>query len=161
MENGFLSGLYFPVTSITHQLETAMHRPKLIKPVKLLPISFLLMVSLAQAGDNESADATLERGRYVLTISGCNDCHTAGFAVSEGNVLSEDQWVTAAKTLVRRPPMPWFNLNQTSEDDLRAMYQFIRSLGEPGEPGRAYIPPDQEPPPPYATFPAPPPAESE
>jgi hypothetical protein len=75
--------------------------------------------------------------------------------------LSEDQWVTAAKTLVRRPPMPWFNLNQTSEDDLRAMYQFIRSLGEPGEPGRAYIPPDQEPPPPYATFPAPPPAESE
>lgn len=71
--------------------------------------------------------------------------------------LTEDQWVQDARTLRRRPPMPWFNLNIMSEHDLRALYQYIVSLGEAGEPAPAYLPPDQEPPMPYANFPAPPP----
>ncbi len=192
MEKELLSDLYSPITYSTSEPVTIMNCPKPFKFVKLLSIFFLFTATFVLAGESDFDDSTLERGRYVITISGCNDCHTAGFAVSEGNVpedqwltgdsfgwrgpwgttygpnlrlfvagLSEDEWVTAAKTLVRRPPMPWFNLNKTNEEDLRAMYQFIRSLGEPGEPAPAYIPPDQEPPPPYATFPAPPPAEAE
>lgn len=70
--------------------------------------------------------------------------------------LSEDEWLTEAKELRRRPPMPWFSLNIMHEDDLRAIYRFTRSLGAPGEPAPAYVPPDQEPPPPYALFPSPP-----
>ena len=70
--------------------------------------------------------------------------------------MSEQQWVDDARTLKRRPPMPWFNLNAMREQDLRALYQFIRSLGAPGEPAPAFIPADREPPMPYATFPAPP-----
>jgi mono/diheme cytochrome c family protein len=70
--------------------------------------------------------------------------------------MSEEQWVKFAKTLKARPPMPWFNLNQTSEPDLRAMYQYIRHLGPAGEPTRKYLPPGQEPKPPYVTWPAPP-----
>ena len=35
--------------------------------------------------------------------------------------LSEDEWVAEARTLKRRPPMPWFNLNAMAEDDLRAL----------------------------------------
>ena len=70
--------------------------------------------------------------------------------------LTEEQWVEAARTLKRRPPMPWFNVNLMQEQDLRAIYHFVKSLGDPGEPAPAYVPPGEEPSPPYATFPAPP-----
>ena len=73
--------------------------------------------------------------------------------------MSEAQWVDAAKTLKRRPPMPWFNLNDMQEDDLRALYQFMRSLGEPGKPAPAFVPPGEEPDTPYALFPSPPSTE--
>ena len=129
----------------------------------------------------------VERGRYLLMTSGCNDCHTAGYLLSEGktpedrwltgdtfgwrgpwgttyatnlrllvNQLTEEQWIDMAKTLKRRPPMPWFNLNAMTAEDLGAMYQLVRYLGPAGEPAPAYLPPDQEPTGPYATFPAPP-----
>jgi len=129
----------------------------------------------------------VERGRYLLKTSGCNDCHTAGYLLAEGRTpehlwlmgdtfgwrgpwgttygtnlrllvdqMTEDQWVVMAKTLRRRPPMPWFNLNAMSEEDLGAMYQFLRYLGPAGERAPDYVPPDQEPTGPHATFPAPP-----
>jgi len=132
----------------------------------------------------------VERGRYLARVSGCNDCHTPGYLMNEGNVpeaqwltgsdfgwrgpwgttypsnlrlfvkdMSESQWVEVARTLKRRPPMPWFNLNSMKESDLRALYQFIRSSGDPGQPAPAYVPPGEEPTTPYALFPSPPPAE--
>jgi hypothetical protein len=70
--------------------------------------------------------------------------------------ISEDEWVATAQTLKRRPPMPWFNVNKMHEEDLRALYHFIRSFKELGELAPAYVPPDIEPSPPYATFPSPP-----
>lgn len=125
----------------------------------------------------------VERGRYVALITGCNDCHTAGYAASDGNVpvsqwlagdnfgwsgpwgttygtnlrlfvkdLSEDQWIEAARNLRRRPPMPWFNLNHMNELDLRGLYHFIRSLGEPGVPAPAAIPPGDVVPAPRAVW---------
>jgi len=35
----------------------------------------------------------VERGRYLVMIGGCNDCHTPGFALAGGNV-PESQWLT-------------------------------------------------------------------
>ncbi len=49
--------------------------------------------------------------------------------------------------------MPWFVLREMTEQDLRAVYRFIRNLGPAGEPAPAYLPPDQEPPKPYIQFP--------
>jgi len=60
--------------------------------------------------------------------------------------LTEAQWVEKAQTLKRRPPMPWFDLNIMTANDLRAIYRFIKSLGEPGIQAPAFIPPDKEPP---------------
>jgi mono/diheme cytochrome c family protein len=40
----------------------------------------------------KAEDAQLKRGRYVVQIGGCNDCHTAGYAMSGGKV-SEEQWL--------------------------------------------------------------------
>lgn len=71
--------------------------------------------------------------------------------------MSEGDWVAMAKALKTRPPMPWFALNEMKDEDLKALYQFIKHLGPAGEPAPAYVPPDQEPSPPYALFPSPPP----
>lgn len=73
------------------------------------------------------------------------------------NALSEEQWIDIAKTLKTRPPMPLFNLNLMHTDDLKSIYHFVISLGPAGESAPGYVPPDQEPNPPFATFPAPPP----
>lgn len=70
--------------------------------------------------------------------------------------MTEEEWVKVARTLRRRPTMPWFNLNVMHEQDLKSIYQFIRHLGPAGEPAPAYVPPDQEPNTPYALFPTPP-----
>ena len=128
----------------------------------------------------------IDRGRYMMIVGSCNDCHTAGFAPSDGKVpekdwlmgsgplgyrgpwgttyapnlrvtagrMTEDQWVKFSRELKSRPPMPWFNLNQWAESDLRALYQYIKHLGPVGEPAQAYLPPDKMPKPPYVQWPA-------
>jgi mono/diheme cytochrome c family protein len=70
--------------------------------------------------------------------------------------MSEAEWVKFAKTAQLRPPMPWFALRDMTEADLRAVYRFIVRLGPGGSPAPAYVPPNQEPKPPFVTFPAPP-----
>ena len=70
--------------------------------------------------------------------------------------LTEEQWLKKASTLEVRPPMPWYALHDMTKDDLRALYRFVRHLGPGGAPAPAWVPPDKEPKPPYATFPAPP-----
>jgi hypothetical protein len=70
--------------------------------------------------------------------------------------LTEEQWLKKASTLEVRPPMPWYALHDMTKDDLRALYRFVRYLGPGGTPAPAWVPPDKEPKPPYATFPAPP-----
>lgn len=38
------------------------------------------------------ADASLEQGRYLVQIAGCNDCHTAGYMARNGEV-PEGEWL--------------------------------------------------------------------
>ena len=45
------------------------------------------------AQEKKKADPQVERGRYLVRIAGCNDCHTAGYALSGGKV-PESQWLT-------------------------------------------------------------------
>ena len=147
----------------------------------------LLAVSLAFgiAADTlagEPAAGAVERGRYLVTIGGCNDCHTPGYmekgpAVPESewltgmpvgfqgpwgtsyaanlrlvlNSMTEDQWVKHARQQ-RLPPMPWFNLRAMTDDDLRAVYAYVRSLGAPGHPAPAYVAPGGKVSTPYFVF---------
>ena len=55
--------------------------------------------------------------------------------------LEEDEWLTYAKTVQLRPPMPWYQLRAMRDDDLRAIYHFVRALGPAGAPAPAYLPP--------------------
>ena len=147
-----------------------------------------LVPSLAVGqGDKPDLDPeTVERGKYLSKIAGCNDCHTSGYLLNSGSIpqdqwllgdrfgwkgpwgttyasnlrifmsaMTEDAWVQTARLLVSRPPMPWFTLREMEEADLRAIYQFVRSLGPVGDPAPGFVPPDKEPSPPYALFPSP------
>lgn len=59
--------------------------------------------------------------------------------------ISEDQWLEYARTVELRPPMPWFGLREMTDADLRSLYRFVRTLGAPGEPAPAYLPPGEKP----------------
>lgn len=56
-----------------------------------------LTIAGVAAADSARRDGAqqnmIERGRYLMKITGCNDCHTAGYAKSGGNV-PEAQWLT-------------------------------------------------------------------
>jgi mono/diheme cytochrome c family protein len=137
----------------------------------------------SQAGSSKD----FGRGKYIVQIGGCNDCHTPGYVPTGGKVpekdwligdqlgwrgpwgttyppnlrlymqtVSESQWVKFAKTAELRPPMPSWALHNMTNADLRAVYRYIRHLGPAGAEAPAYVPPGQEPKPPYVQFPAPP-----
>ncbi|MGE5153601.1 MAG: cytochrome C [Bdellovibrio bacteriovorus] len=119
------------------------------------------------------AAAQIDRGRYLVSVSGCNDCHTPGYPESGGTLpesdwlvgssvgfegpwgttypanlrkliasQSESEWLRRARSATR-PPMPWFSLRDMTESDLKAIYAFVRSLGDKGEPAPDYAPPGQ------------------
>jgi len=50
----------------------------------------LSVAALALAAPALAQQADLGRGRYVATIGGCNDCHTAGFPQKNGQIPETD-----------------------------------------------------------------------
>ena len=72
----------------------------------LMGTAFVAMTASAQyvlAGQSHASDAkSIERGRYIMKISGCNDCHTAGYAQAGGNI-PEKQWLTGDQLGWRGP----------------------------------------------------------
>jgi mono/diheme cytochrome c family protein len=49
---------------------------------------------------------------------------------------TEEEWVMILHERGSLPPMPWMNVNKMSEEDAKALYQYIKSLGPKGE----YVP---------------------
>jgi len=142
-----------------------------------------------EASKVPESDPGIERGRRLVKIAGCNDCHSPGYAMSDGKTpesgwlvgdtmgwrgpwgttypanlrllvsgLSEEAWLIYVKSKPMRPPMPSYVFRDMTDDELRSIYKFIRHLGKAGVPAPDYVPPDQEPKPPFVTWPAPPPA---
>ena len=70
--------------------------------------------------------------------------------------MDEAGWLKYTSELHTRPPMPDFNLRVMKENDRRAIYRFIRSLGSGGLPAPDYMPPGSIPQPPYVDFVMPP-----
>jgi mono/diheme cytochrome c family protein len=134
------------------------------------------------AADTATDRGTAERGRYLMIAGGCNDCHTPGYMQTEGQVseeqwltgdsvgfqgpwgttypsnlrlyaqqLTEAQWLARARQPMR-PPMPWFNLREMTDEDLAAMYRYLRSLGPAGEAAPAAVGPKMTVDTPYIEF---------
>ena len=147
-----------------------------------LMIPTAVVLGSSAAADETPNKKSIERGRYLTVVGGCNDCHTDGYAQSAGNIpeserlmgsavgfngpwgttypknlrllvqsMSETQWLAHAR-VERRPPMPWFNLREMKDDDLRALYQYVKSLGAKGNPAPEYVPPAQTVSTPYIEF---------
>jgi len=66
--------------------------------------------------------------------------------------LSEDAWIKFSRAVRSRPAMPWWALHEMKEQDLRAIFLFIKNLGPKGVNTPAYLPPNQKPKPPYFEF---------
>jgi mono/diheme cytochrome c family protein len=132
----------------------------------------LLAVSCGKSQESATMSATppmtpAERGKYLTTIMGCNDCHTPGalYGVPDmsralsGSELgwqgpwgvsfprnltpdtetgigswTEDDIVKALRTGYRpdgtqlMPPMPWAYFASLSDDDVRAIAVYLKSL---------------------------------
>lgn len=52
-----------------------------------------VLLAAAPAFAQQKSDPQVARGRYLVQIGGCNDCHTPGYAMSGGKV-PEAQWLT-------------------------------------------------------------------
>lgn len=52
---------------------------------------FILVLTTLQAHAQSGPPASqIERGRYLVKITGCNDCHTAGYTQKNGQVPEKD-----------------------------------------------------------------------
>lgn len=162
-----------------------------MKSAGLIPVLALLAACQPAATPHAAAPAPtmdlVARGEYLLKTTGCNDCHTPGYAEQQGNVdkalwltgsplgyngpwgttyaanlrlrlqeMNEAQWLEYSASLRTRPIMPDFSLRAMSEEDRRAIYRFVQSLGPAGQPAPAYLPPGQTPPLPYFSLVLPP-----
>lgn len=154
-------------------------------------ILFLFMLTLLagcaglQSAKSERT-ADVERGRYVVEIMGCNDCHTPnymgsgshlpeeewlvggklGFHGSWGtaypsnlrlilNSMTEDEWLVVARKMRQNSPMSWVRLPKATDQDLRAVYRFVKYLGPKGEPAPARLPAGVKPMTDFIEFPEP------
>ena len=55
------------------------------------------------------------------------------------STMDEAHFVIYMKTLQAVPPMSSFNMNAMHESDLRSLYRYVKSLGEPGEPAPSSV----------------------
>ena len=61
----------------------------------VLTICLLSLSAQCAFGESPSDARLIERGRYLVKIAGCNNCHTVGYAETGGNV-SEKKWLTGS-----------------------------------------------------------------
>ena len=151
--------------------------------IALMSLGLFIPIPAASSESDQTVEA---RGKYIIEIGGCNDCHTAGFAPSGGTIpesewllgdslgfrgpwgttyatnlrqyvgeITEDEWIVKAESLRTRPPMPWWALNSMTEEDLIAMYRYIKSLDPVKTDVPAYVPPPIVPETPYVQWPEP------
>jgi mono/diheme cytochrome c family protein len=145
--------------------------------MKKLMLATLLALSALGA---MASDPAIERGRDVALDAGCVACHSANGAASPergwlaGNTtgqlgpwgttyasnlrvslsrMSEDTWVRYATKLKVRPPMPADALQRLSEDELRALYRYVRATGVTGSQVPYAMAPGQLPPAPFVAYP--------
>ena len=137
----------------------------------------------APVQENTTDFSEIDRGRSLVKRMGCNDCHTpdyqkrksvpeedwlvggsVGFREPTGtsypsnlrlllNNMSEDDWVNFARNIRNNLPMESVLLPKASDQDLRAIYQFVQYLGPKGEPAPARLPAGVTPTTEYIEFP--------
>jgi len=141
----------------------------------------LLFVSCMGPGWQQQQD--VERGRKLVLEMRCNNCHTPdydlrasvpeedwlvgsnlGFYGPSGTVypvnlrllvnrISEDKWVNLTRQMRKGMPMDAVLLPSAPEQDLRAIYRFVKYLGPKGEPAPESLPAGETPQTRYIEYP--------
>jgi mono/diheme cytochrome c family protein len=65
----------------------------LVLAVILAALTITGVAAADSARRDGAQQSMIDRGRYLMKIAGCNDCHTPGYAPTGGNV-PEAQWLT-------------------------------------------------------------------
>ena len=150
----------------------------MFRSVATLLIACALGVTDVGAKPASKVDPLLARGKYLVQIGACNDCHTPGWRSSDGNVPVAS-WMTGSQVGLREHwgtdypinvrvwfhvidesawlfavktrggRMQWHDLRHLTVDDQRAIYRFVRSLGPKGQPAPQDVPANREPKTPY------------
>lgn len=133
-----------------------------------------------QAREQDEKKKLVDRGAYLATVTGCQDCHTPGYfygASDDSRQLSgsevgwkgpwgvsypanltpdpetglgkwtDEQITTAIRTGVRpdksviRPPMPWQHYSKLTDDDVKAIVAYLRSIPAVKHQEPAAVPP--------------------
>jgi mono/diheme cytochrome c family protein len=159
---------------------------RLVSLLSLLFVAAGCVNSGSQSATAEMSSSDVERGRYLVQIMGCNDCHTPGYMSRATQIpeeswlvggslgfhgswgtayptnlrlmlesMSEDEWLLLARKMRRDSPMAWAPLPKVAEQELRALYRFVRYLGPKGEPAPKRLPAGVTPPTKYLNFPDP------
>ena len=148
----------------------------------IVACALVLLSNATATAQAPKRDADVARGRYLVKIAGCNDCHTAAYPEKAGAV-PEKEWLTGVpvgfqgpwgttypanlRLLINsmteerwmtqarqpmRPPMPWFALRDMTDADLRAVYRYVKSLGPAGKPAPEFVPPGTKAATPFIVF---------
>ncbi len=160
---------------------------RLVPVLGAIALASLVTAAVGTTSSNRAFPDDTARGKYLVMIAGCNDCHTPGYMVTAGNVdekawltgaplgwqgpwgttyasnlrllvpkMTADQFMAHARSDQRRPPMPWFAVRDMTDEDVKAIYAYIKHLGPGGQPAPAYVPPGGKVEGPVAVFPGPP-----
>lgn len=65
---------------------------KFIVPLLVILVIFAGCTGSSKQSSDLELDADIERGRYVIEIMGCNDCHTPNYMGSSAS-LPEENWL--------------------------------------------------------------------
>jgi mono/diheme cytochrome c family protein len=99
------------------------------------------------------ADGSVPVARWMIgSAVGFRSASGTSYATNvrlEFQAMPESRWLQAVHTRAGHPPMVWQDLRAVSDADLRAIYQFIKSLGPAGVLAPVAIPPWRDPATPY------------
>ena len=61
--------------------------------ISVRKMGWLLLMLFGTVGNAVAEESdSIEHGQYLIKVSGCNDCHTAGYIMLDGNV-PVNQWL--------------------------------------------------------------------
>jgi mono/diheme cytochrome c family protein len=83
-------------------MQIGLHAPRFIFVIAVAAAPWIAQAADKAKPAGPANAAQLERGRYLVKIGGCNDCHTPAYLLSAGKI-PEAQWLTGDKLGWRGP----------------------------------------------------------
>ena len=131
-----------------------------------VPAALLALCACGKAPDSAGPatfEQKVERGRYLVAIAGCGECHNPGGPLRQitpesesltgtdigfrgpwgtsypvnlrkkAAMFNEEAYVKTMKSRGGQPPMPWASLHAMKDEDLASLYAYLKFLGPAGD----------------------------